>query len=71
MRGVRPIERKVEGRDDPQALVVQGYCAAVRSALSDDGRPPLAARGLQLHERLSAIDASLQRLAKKGICPAN
>ncbi|HMB07121.1 MAG TPA: ISNCY family transposase, partial [Isosphaeraceae bacterium] len=34
VRGVRPIERKVEGRDDPEAKVVQGYCAAVRSALT-------------------------------------
>ena len=28
--------------------VVRGYCAAVRSAITDDGRPPLAASGLAL-----------------------
>jgi hypothetical protein len=28
VRGVRPIERKVEGRDDPEAKAIQGYCAA-------------------------------------------
>ena len=47
VRGVRPIERAVEGRDDPEAEAVRGYCAAVRSAITDDGRPPLAASGLQ------------------------
>lgn len=66
VRGIRPIERQLEGRDDPQAQAVRGYCTAVRSAITDDGRPPLAASGLKLHDRLSAIDASLQRVAKKG-----
>ena len=45
---------------------LQGYCAAVRSALTDDGRPPLAASGLKLHERLTAVAASLDRVARKG-----
>src|SRR5262249_14268761 len=31
VRGIRPIERKVEGRQDPEAEVIRGYCAAVRS----------------------------------------
>jgi hypothetical protein len=35
-------------------------------ALTDDGRPPLSAPGLKLHERISQIVASLARLAKKG-----
>ena len=48
VRGVRPIERALEGRDDPGAEVARGYCAAVRSAITDDGRPPLAASGLKL-----------------------
>lgn len=66
VRGVRPIERAVEGRDDPEAEVTRGYCLAVRSALTDDGRPPLVASGLKLRDRLEAIDASLSRLAEKG-----
>jgi hypothetical protein len=66
VRGVRPIERAVEGRGDVEAEVIQGYCAAVRSALTDDGRPPLEASGLRLHERLTAVATSLQRAAKKG-----
>lgn len=30
VRGIRPIERQVEGRGDVQGQVVAGYCAAVR-----------------------------------------
>jgi hypothetical protein len=66
VRGIRPIERRVENRTDPAAQAVQGYCSAVRSAITDDGRPPLQASGLKLHERLGAISASLQRVQKKG-----
>jgi hypothetical protein len=63
-RGVRPIERAAEAEGDgPAAELVRGYCAAVRSALTDDGRPPLVASGLRLHERLEAIAASLDRVA--------
>ena len=66
MRGVRPIERELEGRNDPEAEAVRGYCLAVRSAITDDGRPPLSASGIKLHERLSAIRDSVQRVSKKG-----
>jgi len=70
VRGVRPIERKVEGRDDPEARAVRGYCAAVRSALTDDGRPPLSAPGLVLKGRLEAVAESLDRVeAKRGSRP--
>ena len=69
VRGVRPIERRLEGRHDPEAAVVRGYCAAVRSALTDDGRPPLEASGLKLHDRLSAMTLSLERVEKRGPCP--
>jgi hypothetical protein len=67
VRGIRPIERKVEGRDDPEAEAVRGYCAAVRSALTDDGRPPLEASGLKLADRLTKVATSLDRVgAKRG-----
>jgi hypothetical protein len=62
VRGVRQIERQAEGRADPQAEVVRGYCAAVRGALTDDGRPPLDSAGLRLRDRLSAVADSLGRL---------
>ena len=68
VRGIRVLERQVESRDDPEAEVVRGYCAAVRSALTDDGPPPLSASGLQLHERLSKTRDSLERAEKKGLC---
>jgi len=71
VRGVRPIERRLAGRSDPEAAVVRGYCAAVRSALTDDGPPPLEASGLKLHDRLTAITASLERVEKRGPCPRN
>ncbi len=66
VRGVRPIERQAEGRDDAEAEAVRGYCAAVRSALTDDGRPPLEASGLKLQGRLEKVAASLDRAAEKG-----
>jgi hypothetical protein len=69
VRGVRPIERELEGRNDPEAEAVRGYCLAVRSAITDDGRPPLSASGIKLHERLSAIRDSVQRMSKKGNFP--
>jgi hypothetical protein len=71
VRGVRPIERALEGREDGEAQAVRGYCLAVRSALTDDGRPPLCASGLKLHERLAAIHASIGRVAERGICRAS
>jgi hypothetical protein len=71
VRGVRAIERRVEGRTGAEAEVVRGYCSAVRSALTDDGRPPLEASGLKLHERLTAIDTSLDRVAANGGCRPN
>jgi hypothetical protein len=66
VRGVRPIERSLEGRDDGEAEAARGYCAAVRSAVTDDGRPPLEASGLKLEGRLRAVAASLDRVEAKG-----
>lgn len=67
VRGVRPIERALEERQDEEADIVRGYCLAVRSALTDDGRPPLCASGLKLRERLTAVAESIARVeAKRG-----
>ena len=65
VRGDRPIERAREGLEDEQSQAMHGYCLAVRSALTDDGRPPLAASGLKLHERLTLISDSLARVEEK------
>jgi hypothetical protein len=68
VRQVRGIERQIEARTDAEAAVISGYCSAVRSALTDDGRPPLAASGIQLEGRLTAIADSLGRAEQKGGC---
>lgn len=65
VRGVRPIERGLEERTDEEAEAVRGYCLAVRSALTDDGHPPLDADGLKLRERLQAINDSIGRVEEK------
>jgi hypothetical protein len=65
VRGIRAIERQVEERGDTEAAAIRGYCSAVRSALTDDGRPPLEASGLKLHGRLSVISASLGQVEEK------
>jgi hypothetical protein len=64
VRGVRPLERQLEARTDPVAQAARAYCLAVRSALTDDGYPPLCAAGLRLYDRLHAIDASLRRVTE-------
>jgi len=66
VRTVRGVGRRTEGRTDPEAEVIRGYGSAVRSALTDDGRPPREASGLKLHARLTAIAGSLGRAAEKG-----
>ena len=65
VRGVRPIERALEEQEDEQSQAMHGYCLAVRSALTDDGRPPLAASGLKLHDRLTQISDSIARVEGK------
>lgn len=71
VRGVRAIEHQAEDQDDTVSQITQGYCAAVRSALTDDGQPPLTAAGLRLQQRLSAIADSLDRAAEKGGSPGD
>jgi hypothetical protein len=65
VRGIRPIERQADKEQNEAAEIVRDYCAAVRSALTDDGQPPLAASGLKLQERLGQIAGSLDRVASK------
>jgi hypothetical protein len=69
VRGARPIEHALEERDDEEADAVRGYCLAVRSAITDDGRPPLSASGLKLKDRLEAVQSSIERLGKRGDSP--
>ncbi|AGC47869.1 transposase [Myxococcus stipitatus DSM 14675] len=66
VREVRKVERTVEGRQDAGARATRAYAAAVRSALTDDHRPPLKPSGLLLRRRLGAIEKSLERVSKGG-----
>lgn len=65
VRGVRPLDRALEERSEPEAEAIRGDCLAVRSSLTADGRAPLEASGLNLQERLSQISASIARVAGK------
>src|SRR5205807_3888924 len=59
VRGVRPIERSVQDKDDKDSEAVRDYSLAVRAAITDDGHPPLVASGLKLHDRLGQLAASI------------
>lgn len=65
VRGVRPIERALEERNDVEAEALRGYCLAVRAALTDDGYPPLCASGLRLYHRLQLIAHSIEQIEEK------
>src|SRR3989440_12713472 len=67
VRGVRPLERALEERGDPEAEAIRGYCLAVRSSLTDDGRAPLDASGLKLQDRLTQINGSIARVEQKKV----
>jgi hypothetical protein len=69
VREVRPLERQLETRTDSAAQATRAYCLAVRSALTDDGRPPLGAAGLRLYDRLHAIDASIRHVMEPAGSP--
>jgi hypothetical protein len=49
LRGVRPIKRAVEVRNDTEAEVVRGYCAAVRSAITPTAGRRWPPRASMLH----------------------
>src|SRR5215469_2990043 len=65
LRGVRPIERALEEYKTPENDAIRGYCLAVRASLTDDGRSPLEASGLRLHERLTQVSDSIARIQGK------
>ena len=65
VRGVRPLEYAAEAEPGESTGVVTGYCAAVRSALTEDAHPPLVFAGLRLRHHLAAIHASVTQSAEK------
>lgn len=71
LRGIRPIERAVEGQSTPENEAIRGYCLAVRAALTDDRRSPLQPSGLRLYDRITQVSESIARgKAKKTLSPA-
>lgn len=71
VRGIRAIERSLEEENGEEAQTVRDYCLAVRSSLTDDGHPPLCASGLKLHDRLTQISTSIERVAEKRGFPSS
>jgi MULE transposase domain len=69
LRGVRPIERALEEHPTPENDAIRDYCLAVRASLTDDGRSPLEASGLRLHDRITQISDSIGRVQGKKDCP--
>jgi len=68
LRGVRPIERALEERSTPENEAIRGYCLAVRSSLTDDGRSPLQPSGLKLYDRIIQVSDSIARVQEKKDC---
>lgn len=69
VRGIRPVERGAAARaaaGDGRARAVMGYCSAVRSAVTGDGRPPLDSSGPKRHGRLAAVSASPAGVRARG-----
>lgn len=71
VRGVRPLEKSLENRDDTQATCIRKYCAAVRSSLTARGEPPLKPPGIKLQERLTKISDSLEKVEKRALSLKN
>jgi hypothetical protein len=69
LRGVRPIERALEEHKTPENEAIRGYCLAMRASLTDDGRSPLHASGLKLHDRITQVSDSIARVQEKKDCP--
>jgi hypothetical protein len=68
LRGVRPIERALEERSTQENDAIRDYCLAVRASLTDDGRSPLEASGLRLHDRVTQVSDSIDRVQEKKDC---
>ncbi|BAY73267.1 transposase (plasmid) [Trichormus variabilis NIES-23] len=59
------FERSVTNETQEMVTIIEDYCSAVRSSITNDGHPPLEASGLKLQENLTLIEQSLDRMEKK------
>lgn len=67
LRGIREIERKSLKASPLESEVVQGYTAAIRSVLLEEGEIPLNLPGQTVYEKTKAIHQSLKAcLDQKG-----
>ncbi|MDJ0717141.1 MAG: transposase [Prochloraceae cyanobacterium] len=67
IRGVRPLEKSVDNREDLEGKTIQEYCSAVRASLTDKGKPPFDPPGIKLQKRLTKISSSLEKVKKKSL----
>ena len=70
---VKTVRKQLQGlmhdaepAEAEQLSVLDGYAAGILSALNRDGTAPLDFAAVQTAKDLDAVEASLQRLAKKG-----
>lgn len=61
VRGIKPIERKVQLESSHKTKIILQYCQAIQYALQDEGDYPLKPGGLRLFRRLRKIKQSIQR----------
>lgn len=66
---MRPIERALEEPASSENEAIRDDCLAVRASLTDDGRSPLEASGLRLHDRITQVSDSIARVQEKKDCP--
>jgi hypothetical protein len=67
IRGIRAIERKIEGAtpQDRSAVIVGVYALAIRQGLRFRSRAPLQLGGVRLYTLLDEVTSSIQRCLKK------
>jgi len=70
---VKAVRKQLQGRmsdaepaEAEQLSVLDGYAAAILTTLNRDGVAPLEFAAVQMAQDLDAVEASLQRLVKKG-----
>jgi hypothetical protein len=67
IRGIRAIERKIEGAtpQDRKAVIIGTYALAIRQGLRFRSRAPLQLGGVRLYTLLDELTCSIQRYLKK------
>lgn len=61
LRGILAMEKSTASTGHLEAQVMDGYCAAIRAVMLNDGVPPLRPGGIDAYENLERICSSLQK----------